>query len=331
MSDRADARTVLVWHVHGSWLDAFVRGGHRYLLPTLPDQSPWGRGRMGRPWPDDAVEVGPKDLENADVDVVIAQNPGEIPLAARWLGRLPGRDVPLVYVEHNTPGGHAPTTRHPMADRDDLTLVHVTHFNRTMWDCGRTPTRVIGHGVADPGRRYVGRLERSTTMINDPVRRWRAVGTDLLPMLSGPAPIDVFGMATAELAKKPGIPSKVTPGGDLTHDRLYDAVSERRVYLHTARWTSLGLSLVEAMLLAMPVVALATTEVAVSVPPEAGTVSTDPERMVAAVRHFISDPDAAVEAGLRARTYALERFSLARFLRAWDDLLAEAARQPLLS
>ncbi|WP_433613801.1 hypothetical protein [Prescottella agglutinans] len=62
---------------------------------------------MGRPWPDDAVEVGPKDLETADVDVVIAQNPGEIPLAARWLGRLPGRDVPLVYVEHNTPGDAA--------------------------------------------------------------------------------------------------------------------------------------------------------------------------------------------------------------------------------
>ena len=41
------------------------------------------------------------------------------------------------------------------------------------------------------------------------------------------------------------------------------------------RWTSLGLSLLEAMQLGMPVVALATTEATVAVPPEAGVVSND--------------------------------------------------------
>ncbi|QCQ91353.1 glycosyltransferase [Rhodococcus sp. SGAir0479] len=331
MSARGDARNILVWHVHGSWLDAFVRGGHRYLVPTLPGHGPWGRGRMGRDWPAEVVEVGPRELEDADVDVVVAQNPGEIPLATRWLGRTPGRDVPLVYVEHNTPGGHAPTSRHPMADRDDLTLVHVTHFNRVMWDTGRTRTRVVAHGVVDPGARYRGRLPRSATMINDPVRRWRAVGTDLLPLLASAAPIDVFGMRTGELAHRTDIPPLVTPCGDLPRDRLHDAVAERRLYLHTARWTSLGLSLVEAMLLAMPIVALASTEVAVSVPPEAGAVATDPARMVAAARDYMDDPEAAAEAGRRARTYALAHFALDRFLRDWDDVLDETARQPLLS
>lgn len=34
-------------------------------------------------------------------------------------------------------------------------------------------------------------------------------------------------------------------------------MARRRVYLHTARWTSLGLSLLEAMHLGMPVVAVA--------------------------------------------------------------------------
>ncbi|NKZ90957.1 glycosyltransferase [Rhodococcus hoagii] len=329
MSDRSDARNILVWHVHGSWLDAFVRGGHRYLVPTLPGRGPWGRGRMGRDWPPDAEEVGPHDLANADVDLVVAQNPGEVPLAARWLDRLPGRDVPLVYVEHNTPGGHAPTTRHPMADRDDLTLVHVTHFNRTMWDSGATRTRVIEHGVVDPGARHSGRLARSATMINDPVRRWRAVGTDLLPKLASAAPIDVFGMRTGELARRADIPPSVSSGGDLGRDELHDAVGERRVYLHTARWTSLGLSLIEAMLLGMPVVALASTEVAVSVPPEAGVAATDPDRMVSAVHRFVTDPEDAAETGRRARAFALSKFGLERFLHDWDVLIDETARRPL--
>jgi hypothetical protein len=29
--------------------------------------------------------------------------------------------------------------RHPAADRDDLVLVHVTHFNAVFWDAGSTP------------------------------------------------------------------------------------------------------------------------------------------------------------------------------------------------
>ena len=54
--------------------------------------------------------------------------------------------------------------------------------------------------------------------------------------------------------------------GDLPQDRLHTEMARRRVYLHPVRWTSLGLSLIEAMMLGMPVVALATTEAAVDVP-----------------------------------------------------------------
>ena len=37
-------------------------------------------------------------------------------------------------------------------------LVHVTHFNALFWDAGSTPTRVIEHGIVDPGERYTGEL-----------------------------------------------------------------------------------------------------------------------------------------------------------------------------
>ena len=43
---------------------------------------------------------------------------------------------------------------------------------------------------------------------------------------------------------------------DLPQDELHAELARRRVYLHPIRWTSLGLSLLEAMHLGMPVVAL---------------------------------------------------------------------------
>ena len=102
--------------------------------------------------------------------------------------------------------------------------------------------------------------------------------------------------------------------------------ARRRVYLHPVRWTSLGLSLIEAMQLGMPVVALATTEAPDAIPAGAGVVSTCVERLTDAVRGFLAEPERAREAGLAARRSALERFGLKRFLADWDRALAEVAR-----
>ena len=90
---------------------------------------------------------------------MIVQRPVELDrLAREWLGP---RAVPTVYVEHNAPQGRIAEMRHPAADRDDLIVVHVTHFNDLFWDCGSTPTRVIEHGVLDPGYRYSGDVARA--------------------------------------------------------------------------------------------------------------------------------------------------------------------------
>jgi glycosyltransferase involved in cell wall biosynthesis len=80
------------------------------------------------------------------------------------------------------------------------------------------------------------------------------------------------------------------------------------------------------MHLGMPVVALATTEAVEAVPAEAGVLSTDPERLAAALQHYLHDEDAARLAGKAARAAALERYGLPRFLRDWDVLLEEVTR-----
>ncbi|WP_055588724.1 glycosyltransferase [Streptacidiphilus griseoplanus] len=316
---------ILLWHVHGSWTTAFVQGRHRYLVPVTPDRGPDGRGRARTwDWPHSVREVPPETLREEPVDMVVLQRPHEEQLVHRWLGRRPGRDVPAVYLEHNAPhGGQVPDTRHPAADRRDLTLVHVTHFNRLFWESGGTRTVVVEHGVVDPGHRYTGRLPRAAVVVNEPVRRGRTTGTDLLPLLSEAVPLDVFGMATAGLAASLGLTEERCRSTELTQDRLHARLAERRLYLHPVRWTSLGLSLLEAMHLGMPVVALATTEVVEAVPPGTGVVSNRPEVLAAAARRYLADPAAAAADGLRARRAALERYGLERFLADWDRLIKE--------
>jgi glycosyltransferase involved in cell wall biosynthesis len=93
------------------------------------------------------------------------------------------------------------------------------------------------------------------------------------------------------------------------------------VYLHPMRWTSLGLSLIEAMQLAMPVVVLAATDAVSAVPPDAGVLSTDLDVLRAGFRLFLNEPEVARAAGTHARAAAIASYGLERFLRDWDQLL----------
>lgn len=312
---------ILLWHVHGSWTTAFVQGDHDYVLPVVAGRTELGRGRARTwDWPASVVERPAERLREEDFDVVVLQQPHEAALVERWTGRRPGRDVPAVYVEHNTPRGgpDSPCAQHPMAQRNDVLVVHVTAFNQLFWDTGRAPTAVIEHGVVDPGHRCTGELAHAATAINDPLRRGRVVGTDLLEPLAARRPLDLFGMRVDRLTAVPGL----TVHEDLPQHELHTQLARRRVYVHTARWTSLGLSLIEAMLLGMPVVAIAAAEAAVSVPSEAGVATTSQSELLDATARFVDDPVAAREAGRAAREHALRRWGLERFLRDWDDVLA---------
>ena len=122
---------ILLWHVHGAWATSFVHGPHDYVVPVLPDRGPDGVGiARTYPWPDTVRELPPDELRDEPFDLVVLQRPHELEhLCEDWTGRRPGRDIPAIYVEHNAPQGRINEMRHPAADRDDLTLVHVTHFN----------------------------------------------------------------------------------------------------------------------------------------------------------------------------------------------------------
>lgn len=315
---------ILLWDVHGGYTDSLLAGSHEYLF--LPRDA-HGRGGLARYG--DAVPAGAREVTEAaelrddPPDLVLLQRPEEVGLCRDALGLDPGRDVAAVFLEHNTPKESVPNTRHPMAG-SGLLVVHVTHLNALLWDCGDTPTTVVEHGLADPGLRYQGSLPHLAFVVNEPVRRWRVTGTDLLPRFA-PSPVDAFGIDGDLLPQALGGQPGVRFAGNLKPPALRDALVRRRVYLHLNRWTSLGLSLIEAMLLGMPVVVLDTTAAARTVPPAAGALSADVDELVAAAARLLADPDEAAACGRVAREAALARHGLPRFLADWDAVLAGAA------
>jgi hypothetical protein len=269
-----------------------------------------------------------ESLREQPVDVVVLQRPEELEVAERWLGRRPGRDVPALYLEHNAPRGDVAGMVHPLADQTAIPLVHVTHFNAAFWDSGRAPVTVVEHGVIDPGHRYTGEIPHLGVTINEPARRRRVTGADLLPRFARAGHIDLFGIDGDLLAPALEMdPSALTWVGDIPMSRMQPVLAQRRVYLHPNRWTSLGLSLLEAMHLGMPVVVFAATEALRAVPPEVGVLSTDVEALVEGAARLLADPGEARRRGDAARAFVLEHYGLPRFLAAWDAVLADVVER----
>lgn len=321
---------VLSWHVHGSWTTSFVAGGHEYLIPVLPDRGPDGRGRARTwDWPDSAREVALDRLDAQDVDVVVLQRPHEAALLEERTGLRVGRDLPAVYVEHNAPTGHAVTSRHPVTEQPELAglpVVHVTGFNAMAWDCGSSPTQVVEHGIPDPGHLYSGDEESVAVVINEPVRRWRVTGTDIALDLASRVPVHFYGMGTQALHDVAGSLDLTGRTHDLPQAELHPALARHRLYVHPFRWTSLGLALLEAMALGMPVLALSTTESPRAVPPAAGLVTNDLAEIRRTAARWLHDPAEARDHGTAARAHVLAHYGLERFLTDWDLVLKEVVR-----
>jgi glycosyltransferase involved in cell wall biosynthesis len=309
---RRDGFRVLTWHVHGSYLDALARTGHHWFIPVSEERRP-GYTPAWPSWDPEVVTEVPVDrLPDLEVDAILFQNRLHWE-EDQWTVLSPEqRRLPRVYVEHDPPREHPTDTRH-VVDDPNVLLVHVTPFNRLMWDSGPAPAVVIDHGLAVPEHaRYTGRLERGIVVINDLATRGRRLGLDLYLDAAAEVPLDLVGMDSQRLG---GL-------GEVGHDDLPAFESRYRFYFHPVRWTSLGLSLIEAMHVGMPIVALATTEVPTIIEDGiSGIASTDPSRLIEGMRELLRDPGLAEELGRAGQAVARERFSIERFARDWTAAL----------
>lgn len=312
---------VLVWQIHGSYLNTLVQGfagaPHRFYLPTKPGK-PEGYGGRGPTyaWSPETVEVPAEEVRDLDLDLIIYQTEKNFFEDAREILTAEQRMLPAIYLEHNTPQGRVNEMVHPVNEPGVL-LVHVTHFNDLFWDCRETPTRVIDHAVmpSTPNGGYTGELEKGVSLVNDMPRRKRVVGADVFAQAIEEVPLDLFGFNSRE----------VGGFGDLPQAKVHEMMKAYRFYFNPIRYTSLPLSVLEAMEIGLPVVALATTElVTVIKDGENGFISTNVGTLVRRMRTLLADPEEARRIGEAGRHTVRERFGVERFAADWEAAFEEA-------
>lgn len=315
---------ILTWHIHGSYLYYLTQTPHEFYLPVKPDKPEGYGGRLGGfTWGNNVHDIPAEEVRHQEFDCILFQSRRNYLQDQYEILSESQRQLPRLYLEHDPPREHPTDTKH-IVDDPNLLLVHVTDFNNLMWDSNRTPTRVVEHGVMVPAEvQYTGEIAKGIVVTNGLRTRGRRLGSDVFQTVRKTIPLDLVGMDAESLG---GL-------GEISHDRLPAFQARYRFFFHPVRYTSLGLAVCEAMMLGLPIVGLATTELVTVVENGiSGYIDTNINHLVERMQELIDNPQLAKQLSDGAREQARSRFNIQRFAQDWHDAFeqAMALSRPLL-
>ena len=302
---------IFTWHIHGSYLFFLSQGDYEIYIPvttTRKEEGYYGRGSTF-PFGKNVIEVEAEEVRNMEFDCILFQTNRNYLIDQYQILSEKQRALPRVYLEHDPPTQH-PTDAIHIMQNPAISFVHVTHFNQLMWNNGPVPTTVIEHGVTEHRVSYSGELQKGIVVINNLPSRGRLLGLDLFLEARKQVPLDLVGMGTGEL----GI-------GEVLHPQLPEFTSRYRFFFNPIRWTSLGLAICEAMMIGLPVVGMATTELSSVIQNEkSGFIHTDLGYLIRQMKVLLDDKKLAIQLGQEGKKIAIERFHIRRFIKEWKDL-----------
>jgi len=288
---------IFTWATRPDYLRCLAQTPHELVVV-----SPGGRAEHGD-LPPNVHAVSPEEARRQKLDLILFQRPQHYLDDQYELLTSAQRRAAKVYLEHEPPREHPVDSRHVVTEAD-VVVVHVAQFNRLMWDHGRTPTRVIEPGVPAPQAAYSGTLDRGLAVIEHVTRR-RALGIDLYD----------------EAKKRAAL--------DLAFELDPQAAARYRYFFFPARYASPSLSLLQAMMIGMPVLAHASGSISGVVRHGIdGFIEADPGRLVERMQELAADRQRAALLGEAARQHAIGRFGIARFVADWNRLFAELTLMP---
>ena len=309
---------IFTWHIHGSYLYYLSQANFEIYIPVDAGRSEGyvGRGRTF-PFGANVIEIPAPLVKETEFDCVVFQTKRNYLVDQYSTLSERQRSLPRLFIEHDPPQEIPTDTRHVVND-PNVTIVHVTHFNQLMWDNGISPTVVIDHGIQIRQVQYTGESEKGIVVINNLHERGRRLGLDIFLEVRKHIPLDIVGMNT----------EKIGGLGEILHPDLPEFLSHYRFFFNPIRYTSLGLAVLEAMMIGLPIVGLATTEMTTVIcDGKSGFLSTNIDYLIGRMKELLHEKELARELGSRGQKVARSRFNIERFVHEWQCLVAEVVHR----
>jgi glycosyltransferase involved in cell wall biosynthesis len=303
---------ILTWHVHGSYLYYLTQTPCEFYLPVKEGKEEGYGGRSGSiPWGDNVHNIPVNQVKDFKFDCIVFQSRKNYLTDQYEILSADQRNLPKIYLEHDPPREIPTDTCHIVND-PGLLLIHVTDFNNLMWCNNNTPSSVIQHGVLVPEYiQYSGDLKKGIVVVNGMSKRGRRLGLDIFEKVRKEIPMDIAGMGSEEIG---GL-------GEIPMPELHSFMSRYRFFFNPIRYTSLGLAVCEAMMVGMPIIGLATTEMPVAVENDvSGFIHTNVDYLINKMKLLLQDPAQALKLSKGAKASAIKKFNINRFTQDWMNV-----------
>ena len=322
---------ILTWATHERTQEKWAKTGHNFYM--------W-QGEGLKPWVDKYAPVppghflldgskGPRQLPDyVDLDLVFAQNKDANWQIAEQISRQ--IKIPIVNVTHTLPPPnwnkiHLHMNKEMRADVE----VFITDYSREVWGYSREEAIVINHGVdteifkpyePDTGltesMNEDGLLREDWLLVvaNDYINRDWCLGFRIFA--------EITGWPHAQMVKFKALGD--TEGfsrAATSTSELIGHFQKCGVFLNTSTVSPMPTSLLEAASCGCPIVSTNNCAIPELITHgENGFLSNDPAQMREYCRLLINDKKLAKEMGDKARQTILEKFTLERFVKEWDEL-----------
>ncbi|WP_299289775.1 glycosyltransferase [uncultured Mucilaginibacter sp.] len=302
---------IFTWPVQQQYLLELAQGDFEIYIPEGQNES----FRNFFSAQKNVVETNVAEIKDLQLDCILFQDEHSYQTAQYEVLSPQQRELPKVYLEHNPPKQHPTNTKHWVEDVD-VQLVHVNHYNALMWDNNSVPVSVIENGVPENHASFTGEKLCGVVVLEENPADNRVTGMDIFMQVKEALPLEII-----QIGKK-----------DITYQNLAEKLSPYRFLFCPDRYASPSFAVQQAMMIGMPVVGLATTDLPTIISNEvSGFVHSDLQYLIGKMQQLIADPQSAASLGANARSFAIKIFSSKRFLADWKQLIQKTVTGPLLT
>ena len=298
---------IFTWPVYPQYLQELAQGDFEIYIPEGQNQTLRQQFINCK----NIIEVSADAVKNLPLNCIIFQDEHSYLARQHTLFSDQQREIAKVYVEHQPPKQHPTNAKHVV---DDLLvrLVHVNHYNALMWDNNQTPVTVIENGVKETDASFTGKKPCGVVVFDENSTYSRVTGLDIFEQIKEALPLEVMRIGQ----------------DNVTYQNLPEKLSSYRFLFCPDRYASPGFPVKQAMMIGIPVVGLATTNLPTIISNEvSGFVHSDLQYLIQKMQQLIENLPLAVQLGANARLDALKNFTTNRFLADWTQVIDEAVAQ----
>ncbi len=244
---------------------------------------------------------------------IVGNGAVHIPIAKQIMGHA---NIPIINVHHVLPPPGVPTENLKGAKEHFSSLVwkdvFITEYNRAIWQYEPHEGSVIYHGIDTelfkPGENR--REQYALTVTNDFIRRSWAVGYPLWEQVSKGLPVRVIGNTPGLSEAAPNLPA------------LIGEFQRASIYFNPSLHSPIPMSLLEAAACGCAIVTTANCGTPLFFKHnENALMSNDPAKLNEFIKNLLEYPDQARRLGNNARKMVLEKCSMDRFVKEWENIL----------